>query len=386
MTSYIKIFFIILILQIPTLELCKSQTKSENNFENKFFVLDFEKNDYQFSDLEKLFFTTFPHNDPTLGDVIYDRVKWINNDLFKVSKNDALYCYIKSRDDDQGFDSFRLTSKPYYNLTDDIKKILFVFKGKLPSEKGMWPAWWLNGSKQKDWLYKNIDDISDEMLDKYSGMGEFYNTPSPVNCTDWPSAGEIDIIETINGNNIIHNTIHTCPEMCNSEWNNDGILINCANATPTDPNSGCSGKSYKVDSPEGTFACIWEKDYISFYYWEPDIDTRADGFPLSENPDPKLWNKSNLKNIVKLSESYTECNIAEHQEWQCNTCKGFQKCDFKNLKIIFNITLCGSWAGNNFNKTDKALINCKEYIFIEGRNLINNQYLKIQYLSARKLQ
>ena len=106
-------------------------------------------------------------------------------------------------------------------------------------------------------------------------MGQFYNTPSPVNCTDWPAAGEVDIIETINGDNIIHNTIDTRPQMCNSEWNDDGIIINCANATHTDPNSGCSGKSYPVNSPEGTFACLWESNSIRYYYWEPEADVRA---------------------------------------------------------------------------------------------------------------
>ena len=58
---------------------------------------------------------------------------------------------------------------------------------------------------------------------------------------------------------------------------NDGVIINCANATPTDPNSGCSGRSYQVNSPEGTFACLWENNSISFYYWEPEADVRTDG-------------------------------------------------------------------------------------------------------------
>ena len=188
-----------------------------------------------------------------------------------IGNYDGLYGFIKNRNDTLGFDSFRFTSKPYYNLNDNVQKILFVFKGKFPSENGVWPAWWLNGSRQDEWLYKGDNNsTSNESLDKYSGVGQFYNTPSPVNCTDWPAAGEVDIIETINGNNIIHNTIHTCPQMCDSEWNDGGVIINCANATLIDPNSGCSGKSYKIDSPEGTFACLWENNSFRFYYWEPD--------------------------------------------------------------------------------------------------------------------
>lgn len=386
MINYTNILLVLFTIQTLAGGVCAAQSNNSVNYENHFFFLDFENNDYEFSEVEKYFFTTFPHDDPTLGDVIYDRVKWVNDDMIRLSDQDGLYGFIKNRNDSLGFDSFRFTSKPYFNLNDDVQKILFVFKGKLPSTNGVWPAWWLNGSRQDEWLYKeNINSISDENLDKYSGIGQFYNTPSPVNCTDWPAAGEIDIIETINGNNIIHNTIHTCPQMCNSEWNNDGIIINCANATATDPNSGCSGKSYPVSSPEGTFACLWESNSISYYYWEPQSDVRYNGGPLSDLPKPEMWNKTNLKNYVQLFETDAECDEEIHKVWQCESCSGTNKCEFKNLKMIFNITLCGIWAGYQFDETDDSLNNCKEYVFGEGKESIDNQYIKIEYVSVSKL-
>lgn len=173
--------------------------------------------------------------------------------------------------------------------------------------------------------------------------------------------------------------------MCDSEWNNDGIIINCANATMIDPNSGCSGKSYTVNSPEGTFACLWENNSFSFYYFEPEADVRLIGGPLSSLPDPNSWQQSNLKNSVKLFNGSVDCDKEKHKEWQCENCKGIDKCEFKNLKMIFNITLCGKWAGNQFDETDNSLKNCKDYISNEGRVAINNNYIKIEYISVSRL-
>jgi hypothetical protein len=385
MMNYIKILVISFTIPGASNILCIAQNNNSVNFENHFFILDFENNNYHISEVEKYFFTTFPHDDPTMGDVVYDRMKWVNKDMIKLNGYDGLYAFIKSRNDSLGFDSFRFTSKPYYNLSNDDQKILFVFKGKFPSANGVWPAWWLNGSRQEEWLYKKNNSTSDESLDKFSGIGQFYNTPSPVNCTDWPSAGEVDILETINGNNIIHNTIHTCPQMCDSEWNDDGIIINCADATSTDPNSGCSGKSFTVNSPEGTFACLWEANSIRFYYWEPEADVRFEGGPLSNSPKPELWSKSSLKNYVRFFETDAQCNDTKHKDWQCESCKDVNKCEFVNLKMIFNITLCGKWAGNEFDETDNSLSNCKDYIFSEGKDEINNQYFKIEFVSVLKL-
>lgn len=365
----------------------KSVNEKENmSYENKFFTLDFENANYEMSDVKEQFFTTFPHDDPTGGNIVYDRVKWINKEMITLEKNDGLYAFIKYRDDSTYFDSFRLTSKAYYNLNEDVKKILYVFKGKFPSAKGVWPAWWLNGSFQDQWLYKNLEmKESDEELDKYSGKGQFHNTPSPVNSTDWPSAGEIDIIENINGEKYIHNTIHTCPQMCDSEWNDDGNIINCANAIEGDPNSGCSGKAYQVESPEGTFACVLSNDIIWFYYWEPNQDVRREGGPLSENPNPELWMQNNLKNKVKLLETDAECDNKLHKDWQCESCDGSTKCSFKNMKMIFNITLCGLWAGSKFDNTDNSLNNCVDYIVNEGKDAIDNQFIKIEYVSVKNL-
>jgi hypothetical protein len=357
-----------------------------NKFENRFFTLDFKNNKISLEDFESCFFTTFPHPDPTLGSVIYDRSLWKNGNMIEVVNGDGFYSYVKFRDDSTGFDSFRFTTKAFFNLNENTEKLLFVFKGKLPSINGSWPAWWLNGSSEDTWTYREeIPAIDDETLNRYSGIGTYYDTPSSVNSTDWPSGGEIDLIENINGENFVHNTIHTCPQMCDSEWNNNGEIINCANAKPGDVNPGCSGEKYEVSSLQGTFACVWERKTIIFYYWNPEADVRMNGGPLSAKPNPQLWIKENLKNRVKLFESDSVCDNEKHKSWQCEKCEGSNECEFKNLKMIFNVTLCGVWAGNKFDSTDTPFQNCQEYILGEGKSKINNQYMKIEYVSVKKL-
>lgn len=356
-----------------------------DNQQNVFYTLDFEKNDYAMSDVSRHFFTTFPHDDPTEGDVIYDRKKWRDKNLIQLKK-EGLLLSVKEREGDKLFDSVRLTSKSFYNLSDDASAILFVFKGSLPSTNGVWPAWWLNGSRQKEWLYQDADfQLTDAKLDKFSGVGHFYNTPSSVNPTDWPAAGEIDIIETINGHNKIHNTLHTCPQMYDSTWNEDDTIINCANGVPGDPNAGCSGKAYDVDAPEGTFAAIWKQNAIEFFYWLPEENVRSAGGPLNQTPNPENWRKAHLKNSVALLKTEAKCNEKLHEKWQCDSCKDSRTFELENMKMIFNITLCGKWAGAKFDDTENAVQNCRDYILGEGRGKIDRQNIKIEYLSVSRL-
>jgi hypothetical protein len=375
------------LLQLQNRSEKKASFSGEGHLENRFFTLDFADSSLDLSDMENHFFTTFPHDDPTHGDVVYDRKEWRNSDVVKFVSGDGIRFYIRDRQDDDRFDSFRATTKAYFNLNETDQRILFVFKGEIPSARGLWPAWWLNGSRQDEWIYvDSVKMLTDNDLDRLSGKGRFYDTPSAVNGTDWPGSGEIDIIETINGDNIIHNTIHTCPQMCDSEWNKDGVIINCANATSSDPNSGCSGQPYHVASPEGTFACLWEESRIRFYYWTPDMDVRVIGGPLSSSPDPDTWVGDVLKNEVRLLGTAELCDSTMHQEWQCDNCESSNACEFINLKMIFNATLCGKWAGGQFDNSENALRHCREYISGEGGNAIDGQFLKIEYVSVKSLK
>ncbi|NNE29027.1 MAG: hypothetical protein HKN16_05300, partial [Saprospiraceae bacterium] len=380
------IFFLaIILLGCQSNDKTSQDSPESESWENRFFVLDMTNGDTGLKDFSDHFFTNFPHKDPTLGDVVYDKSRWLHDDLIQDKGEEGLQAYTKFRDEETGYDSYRFTSKTFFNLNKETSKILFVFKGSFPSANGMWPAWWLNGSNEAPWIYKDsIPALDDEALNRHSGVGNFYDTPSSVNSPDWPNSGEIDIIENINGDNHIHNTIHTCPQMCDSEWNNDGLRVNCANAKPGDVNPGCSGSLYDIDAVEGTFACIWEKASVKFYYWGTDEVVREAGGPMSSQPEPKSWEKKYLKNSVQLFETNEECGPL-HNPWQCRNCEESTSCTFRNMKMIFNTTLCGSWAGNTFDDTPEAFENCQQFIRNEGKAGIDNQFATIEYVSAVKL-
>ena len=53
--------------------------------------------------------------------------------------------------------------------------------------------------------------------------------------------------------------------------------------------------------------------------------------------------------------------------------------------MIFNVTLCGIWAGNEFDLTGNALNNCKAYIKGKGKSTIDDQFMRIEYVSVKKL-
>ena len=382
-----KLFFFLLILLLNQISFTQPQHEAETfNPENQFFTLDFTSPSVDLNLLRQHFFTTFPHDDPTQGNVVYDQTLWKNKDIIQIKPADGLYLYLRARNDDKGFDSFRLTSKSFFNLSDSTPRLLFVFKGELPSARGIWPAWWLNGSHEAPWLYKEMDGFpTEETLHQFSGKGSVYATSSPVNNTDWPAAGEIDIIELINGENVIHNTLHTCPQMCDAIWNENTSPINCANARNGDPNAGCSGTPYSVKAPKGTFAFIWEKRHMRFYYWPSQAEVRTNGGPLSAHPDPQTWSDKFLKNEVTLLETDVPCDENIHYDWQCRNCKDHTTCDFVNMKMIFNATICGLWAGNKFDQSKNALKNCQKYVLGEGKKQIDGKFLKIEYVSVKPL-
>jgi hypothetical protein len=53
--------------------------------------------------------------------------------------------------------------------------------------------------------------------------------------------------------------------------------------------------------------------------------------------------------------------------------------------MVFNLTLCGFWAGEQFDDTSNSLKNCQDYIRGEGIAVIDDQSMKIEYVSVKKL-
>jgi len=99
---------------------------------------------------------------------------------------------------------------------------------KMPMGAGIWPAFWMMGAN--------------------------------VNTVNWPTCGEIDIMEHVNGDNIIYGTMH---------WNNGGHVSWGANTTTT-------AESYHV------YAVEWDTGSIRWYvdnelYLTGDIHENVNG-------------------------------------------------------------------------------------------------------------
>ncbi|TFK41134.1 glycoside hydrolase family 16 protein [Crucibulum laeve] len=156
---------------------------------------------------------------------------------------------------------------------------------------------------------------------------------------NWPWNGEVDIIEGVHDNQ--HNQVawHTAPG-CNLDpvANYTGTISSSGGSNHTDcnalinDNSGCgitewSRASYGpfFDSQGGgVFAMKWDENSIaiwSFYRAAIPQDI-VDG-----SPNPSLWG---LPSAVLES---SQCEIGKF---------------FVNHTIVFDITLCGDWAGNSY--------------------------------------
>ena len=114
----------------------------------------------------------------------------------------------------------------------------------LPTGKGIWPAFWMLG--------QNIDEVS------------------------WPACGEIDIIETINDENIVYGTHH---------WQYNGNHASYGNNT-----KDYYGTSKELDITQfHTFKMVWNEKLIAMYvdefkYQEIDIESAKDGLEAFHKP------------------------------------------------------------------------------------------------------
>ena len=114
----------------------------------------------------------------------------------------------------------------------------------LPTGKGIWPAFWMLG--------ENFDTVG------------------------WPACGEIDIIETINDENIVYGTHH---------WQYNGNHASYGNNT-----KDYYGTSKELDITQfHTYKMVWNEKLIAMYvdefkYQEIDIESAKDGLEAFHKP------------------------------------------------------------------------------------------------------
>lgn len=302
----------------------------------------------------------------------------------EVQEDKKISTWLNQKPEKNIYPSIRLTSNKVFQSG---KEHIFILKARLPYGKGVWPAWWLSGN------------------DGVEG-------PETMN-SKWPTNGEIDIIELINELTEYKGVLHTCSN-CVSKWTPgpymtgdspspamEGQDKSCwgenegnGNGCFVDPVNGKSEmKLTKLGNNQvgGVFACHWKPgktsdDYlgeIKFYYWEYDDETVSDeGGPLSLSPNPvtERWNK-HLVSSVK----YKKNNKSEKIDpgWsQCLNNKGERienTCQFNNLRMIFNTTLCGDWAGNAYD--NGGMDKCLKYI-TENPDKIENKKWNIDHIAA----
>lgn len=201
-----------------------------------------------------------------------------------------------------------------------------------------------------------------------------------MNGPDWPDNGEVDIVEGVNGVEFTESTLHTSPG-CTQQGvpdsrfsgqrvrsrggdgsgsaagkRNGSAAVDCfVHAPGQGSNQGCGisgppgslGPAFNAGGG-GTFAVLWEyrqagvagvnqsAGSISMWFWPrgsaPAGTTNAHRGPGQEQqPSPASWGKP----YAYFAVGGEACGIAH----------------FSNLELIFDTTLCGSWAGAEFERS-----------------------------------
>jgi len=201
-----------------------------------------------------------------------------------------------------GRSSVRLTSTQVYNNG------LFVMDlAHMPTGCGTWPAWWTVGP-------------------------------------NWPSGGEIDIIEGVNTDSADQTTLHTNPGCTMASEDRSKFSGNLVNAD-CQGNTGCGIKtgtgSYGASFNShqgGVFAMEWTANFIQTFYW-PRGSAPAD--ITSNSPNPAGWGKPYA--YFQLGSNCPSSHFQKHQ-------------------IVIDLTFCGDWAGAVFGSDCPGKGSCNDYV------------------------
>ncbi|KAL8873563.1 MAG: hypothetical protein Q9198_007006, partial [Flavoplaca austrocitrina] len=256
-------------------------------------------------------FSFFTEADPTEGYVDY--VEGTSSGLFSQSGGTVrLSVDSENVATGRGRKSVRLTSKASYNHA-----LIVIDVGHMPANIcGVWPAFWSTGP-------------------------------------DWPSNGEIDIIEGVNLQSTNKITLHTDP----------GCTINgkdCQGSTGCSVDSGVYGN--RINSAGGaTYALEWTSEGMSIWDWS---GSGAPSDALGNAPNPSGWGTPTAS-----FPSGSGCNVDTF---------------FNDQQIIFDTTFCGVWAGTVWAddpECSSLAPTCKEYVQNDPEAFVD-AYWKINALKV----
>ena len=150
---------------------------------------------------------------------------------------------------------------------------------------------------------------------------------------DWPSHGEIDIIEGVNTNVKNLMSLHTSDNCTTAGINETGTLLTADCYEGANENSGCAVSSIDVDSYGSTFnnegggvyAMEWTSQYIRTWFFKR---ASVPASIINGRPDPSTFGTPDAN-------FEGGCDIDSH---------------FGNHQIVFDITFCGDYAGKRLSK------------------------------------
>jgi hypothetical protein len=145
---------------------------------------------------------------------------------------------------------------------------------------------------------------------------------------NWPTSGEIDIIEGVNDQTTDSVTLHTTP---GCSMSTAGSLAGTTLANPDcSGDAGCSASTTNTQGygkgfnsiGGGVYATQWESTGIYVWFF-PRNAIPSD--ITSGSPNPSAWGAP-----TTMFASGSGCNVDQH---------------FMNHQIVFDTTFCGDWAG-----------------------------------------
>ncbi|KAF7134188.1 hypothetical protein CNMCM5793_005867 [Aspergillus hiratsukae] len=256
-------------------------------------------------------FSFFTGSDPTGGFVSYvDRTTAQNAGL--ISTGSSVYMGVDHTNiaSSSGRPSVRISSTNSYTHSLVILDLAHMPGGIC----GTWPAFWMLGP-------------------------------------DWPTNGELDIIEGVNTQSTNQMTLHTTDgcTIANTGFTGTLLTSNCYSYAPgqaenagcgiADPSSQTYGSGFN-SAGGGVYATEWTSDGISIWFFgrggiPGDISAGA--------PNPSGWGTP----VAKFAAG--SCDFEEH---------------FREMQIIFDTTFCGAWAGAVWGSGSCASIDssCEDYV------------------------